>query len=225
MLKPKKEVFRKEIERDAFLDTIDKAEANFEKNKSKYLYAAISVLIVAILSNFYLNNTEKRKNESNSSMGQALLALSRGDLQNAKIQFETIISDYSGSDIAHLSNYYVGKIEFENKNYTISDEYIRKYLQKSSNKVFIPSAYIMLSTIANDQSNDYQSAISLLDEGIELTNDVHWLRTLKLEKARIKIRNGENGDAKMIINQVYNEKDLNAQEKMIAEQLLGSLAG
>ena len=83
----------------------------------------------------------------------------------------------------------------------------------------------MLSTIANDQSNDYQSAISLLDEGIELTNDVHWLRTLKLEKARIKIRNGENGDAKMIINQVYNEKDLNAQEKMIAEQLLGSLAG
>ena len=83
----------------------------------------------------------------------------------------------------------------------------------------------MLSTIANDQSNDYQSAISLLDEGIKLTNDVHWLRTLKLEKARIKIRNGENGDAKMIINQVYNEKDLNAQEKMIAEQLLGSLAG
>ena len=101
-----------------------------KKNKSKYLYAAISILIVAILSNFYLNNTEKRKNESNSSMGQALLALSRGDLQNAKIQFETIISDYSGSDIAHLSNYYVGKIEFENKNYTISDEYIRKYLLK-----------------------------------------------------------------------------------------------
>ena len=225
MLKPKKEVFRKEIERDAFLDTIDKAEANFEKNKSKYLYVAISILIVAILSNFYLNNTEKRKNESNSTMGQALLALSRGDLQNAQIQFETIISDYNGSDIAHLSNYYVGKIEFENKNYTASDEYIKKYLQKSDNKAFTSSAYMILSMIANDQNNDYQSAISLLDEGIRLTNDIHWLRTLKLEKARIKIRNGENDDASVIVNQVYNEKDLNTQEKKIAEKLLGSLAG
>ena len=157
-------------------------------------------------------------------MGQALVALSRGDLENAKFQFETMINDYSGSNIAHLSHYYVGKIEFANNNYTASEQHIKKYLEKSDNKAFVSSGYMMLSIMAIEKNNDFQSAISLLDKGIKLTNDIHWLRTLKLEKARIKINNGDNADASAIINQVYNEKDLNAQEKKIAEQLLGSLA-
>ena len=36
MLKPKKKITRKEIKRDPFLETIDKLENSFEKNKKTF---------------------------------------------------------------------------------------------------------------------------------------------------------------------------------------------
>jgi len=41
MLKPKKKITRKEIQRDPFLESVDQAQAHLEENRSLYMKLAI----------------------------------------------------------------------------------------------------------------------------------------------------------------------------------------
>ena len=48
MLKPKRRITRKEIKRDPFLETIDKLENSFEKNKKTFLNIFLGLLNFSI---------------------------------------------------------------------------------------------------------------------------------------------------------------------------------
>ena len=52
MLKPKRKITRKEIQRDPFLETVDKLEYNINKNRKIYINIAIG-LITTLFSIFY----------------------------------------------------------------------------------------------------------------------------------------------------------------------------
>ena len=50
MLRPKKKITRKEIQRDPFLESVDQAQAHLEDNRSLYLKIGIGLIAVLLLS-------------------------------------------------------------------------------------------------------------------------------------------------------------------------------
>ena len=222
MLKPQRKITRKEIKRDPFLETIDKIEYNFEQNRKTYLYIALGLLAVIISGNFLLNKQSQKDIDSNSALGIALVAFDNEDYENAKFQFETILSDFSGTNSSNIANYYLGKISFENNDLTKAESYLNEYLNNSEPDILIPGTIKILSNIAL-KNNEFDKAIKLLDRGLRLGLDNNISNEFKLLKVSILIEQDKIEIAQNILNEILLEKKLPTHLKQRSEELIGMM--
>ena len=222
MLKPQRKITRKEIKRDPFLETIDKIEYNFEQNKKTYLKIALGLIGVIISVNVLLNKQGQKDIDSNSALGIALLAFDNEDYENAKFQFETILSDFSGTNSSNIANYYLGKISFENNGLIKAESYLNEYLNNSEPDILIPGTIKILSNIAL-KNNEFDKAIKLLDRGLRLGLDNNISNEFKLLKVSILIEQDKVEIAQNILNEILLEKKLPIHLKQRSEELIGMM--
>ena len=222
MLKPQRKIIRKEIKRDPFLETIDKIEYNFEQNRKTYLYIALGLIAVIISGNFLLNKQSQKDIDSNSALGIALVAFDNEDYENAKFQFETILSEFSGTNSSNIANYYLGKISFENNDLTKAESYLNEYLNNSEPDILIPGTIKILSNIAL-KNNEFDKAIKLLDRGLRLGLDNNISNEFKLLKVSILIEQDKIEIAQNILNEILLEKKLPIHLKQRSEELIGMM--
>jgi len=220
MLKPQRKITRKEIKRDPFLETIDKIEYNFEQNKKTYLYIALGLIAVIISVNVLLNKQAQKNIGSNSALGIALVAFDNEDYENAKFQFETILSDFSGTNSSNIANYYLGKISFENNELIKAESYLNEYLNNSEPDILIPGTIKILSNIAL-KNNEFDKAIKSLDRGLRLGLDNNISNEFKLLKVSILIEQDKVEIAQNILNEILLEKKLPIHLKQRSEELIG----
>ena len=222
MLKPQRKITRKEIKRDPFLETIDKIEYNFEQNKKTYLNIALGLIAVIISVNVLLNKQGQKDIDSNSALGIALVAFDNQDYENAKFQFETIVSDFSGTNSSNIANYYLGKISFENNELIKAESYLNEYLNNSEPDILIPGTIKILSNIAL-KNNEFDKAIKLLDRGLRLGLDNNISNEFKLLKVSILIEQDKVEIAQNILNEILLEKKLPIHLKQQSEELIGMM--
>ena len=222
MLKPQRKITRKEIKRDPFLETIDKIEYNFEQNKKTYLNIALGLIAVIISVNILLNKQGQKDIDSNSALGIALVAFDNQDYENAKFQFETILSDFSGTNSSNIANYYLGKISFENNGLIKAESYLNEYLNNSEPDILIPGTIKILSNIAL-KNNEFDEAIKLLDKGLRLGLDNNISNEFKLLKVSILIEQDKVEIAQYILNEILLEKKLPIHLKQRSEELIGMM--
>ncbi len=222
MLKPQRKITRKEIKRDPFLETIDKIEYNFEQNKKTYLNIALGLIAVIISVNVLLNKQGQKDIDSNSALGIALVAFDNEDYENAKFQFETILSDFSGTNSSNIANYYLGKISFENNGLIKAESYLNEYLNNSEPDILIPGTIKILSNIAL-KNNEFDKAIKLLDRGLRLGLDNNISNEFKLLKVSILIEQDKVEIAQNILNEILLEKKLPIHLKQRSEELIGMM--
>ncbi len=222
MLKPQRKITRKEIKRDPFLETVDKIEYNFEQNKKTYLYIALGLIAVIIGVNVLLNKQVQKDIDSNSALGMALVAFDNEDYENAKFQFESILSDFSGTNSFNIANYYLGKISFENNELIIAESYLNEYLNDSEPDILIPGTIKILSNIAL-KNNEFDKAIKLLDRGVDLGLDNNISNEFKLLKVSILIEQDKVEIAQNILNEILLEKKLPIHLKQRSEELIGMM--
>ena len=222
MLKPKRKITRKEIKKDPFLESIDKLENNFEHNKKTYLNIAIGVIASILVINILINKQSQKNIDSNSDLGMALVAFDNEDYDNAKFQFETIVSEYSGTNSSNVANYYLGKISFENDDLDKSKTYLNAYLKDPEPDILIPGAIKMLSNIAL-KSSEYDKAIKLLDRGIRLDLNSDIINDFKLLKVSILKDQGKPEIAQNILDEILKEEKLPNHLKRLSEELIGMM--
>lgn len=222
MLKPKRKITRKEIKKDPFLESIDKLENNFEQNKKTYLNIAIGLIASILVINILLNKQSQKNIDSNSDLGMALVAFDNEDYDNAKFQFETIVSEYSGTNSSNVANYYLGKISFENDDLDKSKTYLNAYLKDPEPDILIPGAIKMLSNIAL-KSSEYDKAIKLLDRGIRLDLNSDIINDFKLLKVSILKDQGKPEIAQNILDEILKEEKLPNHLKRLSEELIGMM--
>ena len=222
MLKPHKKITRKEIKRDPFLETVDRLEYNFEKNKKTYLNIALAIIAGAVIINFLLNKQSQKEYDSNSALGIALVAYENADYENAKFQFETLSSEFTGTSSANVANYYLGKISYDSGDFNISETYLNKYLDDYNTDVLAPGAIKMLSDIAM-KNNKPKDAISILDRGVRLKINNNIKSEFKLSKTLILMSLGDNKSAQKILSDILSEKNLSTDIKRRGEELVGMM--
>ena len=222
MLKPKKKITKKEIKRDPFLETVDKIEYSIEKNKNTYINVVIAVIVIFIAGNFFLKNQKDKENSAKSALGLALVAFDNGDYENAKFQFESILSDYYNSESANVANYYLGKIAFENKDFANSMLYLDRFFNSGVLDILIPGTVKMLSNIEL-KNNNKEKAISYIDKGINNSKSVNIKIDLNLYKALVLINQKNNKLALKVLEILNNDYDLSANQKRFYEELMGMI--
>jgi len=222
MLKPHKKITRKEIKRDPFLETVDRLEYNFGKNKKTYMNIALAIIAGAVIINFLLNKQTQNEYNSNSALGIALVAYDNEDYENAKFQFETISSEFAGTSSENIANYYLGKISYDSGDFNMSETYLNKYLDGYNTDVLVPGAIKMLSDIAM-KNNKPKDAISILDRGVRLKINNNIKSEFKLSKTLILMSLGDNKSAQKILSDILSEKNLSADIKRRGEELVGMM--
>ena len=131
MLKPKKEITRKEIQRDPFLETIDQTQSHLQDNKSVYMKIGAGLIIFLLAFNVITNKRSKLSMDANGALGQALIELDRGDLSNAQFQLETLMSKYEDTESAEIAGYHLGKLYYDSGNSKDAKIYLNQYLNLS----------------------------------------------------------------------------------------------
>ena len=224
MLKPKKNITRKEIQRDPFLESVDQAQAHLEENRSLYMKAAIGLIIVLLGYNIMNEKSTQHKLDASAALGQALVALDRGDASNAQFQLETVLNEFKGTPSSSLASYYLGKMRYESGDVTKAEQYLTEYFNDKPVDIMVSSAALMLSDI-DAQGNNMNGAVSYLDQGIKKSRDAHTSRMLELNKARLFLKLGNFEGARSIVDELLAKKDLSSDQKQAAEEIIGNIVG
>ena len=224
MLKPKKNITKKEIQKDPLLETIDQFQAKVARNKKLYTNIGLGALIFVILLSFLIRNDRINNNEADISLGIALISLDKGDYTTASFQFENIINDFESTTSAHLASFYLAKIKFNNNEMDLAQKYIKSYLESKSKNILLEAASKLLADI-HFRENDVVSAIEVLDMTLKNCSNPFNCRSLKLKKAFYLVEQGNFENANQILLEMKAQKDLEIGQKQHAEELMGRLAG
>ena len=224
MLKPKKKITKKEIQRDPFLETIDQAQSHLKEKKSIYLKVAVGLVILLIGFKVITEKNSQKNSDASGALGQVLVALERGDDNNAQFQLETVITKFTGTQSAKIAGYHLGKMKYESGDHTGAEIYLSQFLNDQVVDIMESSAAFMLADISA-QAGDINTAISLLDKGIQKSKDDHTHRMLELEKAKLILAQGDYERARTIADGIISEKNVTPVQKQVAEEILGKIPG
>ena len=222
MLRPKKKITKKEIQRDPFLETVDQAQAHLEENRSRYLQLGIAIIALLIGFNVISNNSQKRNIEASTSLGGALLTLDLNDQTTAQFQFETVINEFENTVSASLAEYYLGKMSYDKNDINNAEKYLSSYLNDNPKGFLAPSAGSILADIAASQK-DFDKSLELLENCIKNSNSIKDVRLLQLRKAEYHVKNGQKTKAKEIIKKLLADEDLGSFNRQIAQEIKGKI--
>ena len=217
MLKPKRKITKQDIKRDPFLETIDKLEYSFEKNKKTFLNIVLAIIAGGFIVNFLLKKQAQKNIDSNSALGVAMVAFENRDYENAKFQFETIISEFDGTTAFNTANFYLGRIYFENNEFEKSESFLNTFMISGEPQILYLGAIKMLTYIAV-KNNHYDKAVKLLDDGSEKISKSDYIE-LKLIKALVLRDQGKTDMAKSLIDEIILEKKLPRHLKQKSEEI------
>tara|TARA_B100002051_G_scaffold249044_1_gene259431 strand:+ start:67 stop:738 length:672 start_codon:yes stop_codon:yes gene_type:complete len=221
MLRPKKRITRKEIQRDPFLESVDQAQAHLEENRSLYLKIAIGIIVALLFFNIRSNRQAQHNIEASASLGKALVTLDQGDKSSAKFQLETVYNEFDGTSSAYTASYYLGKIKYDAGENLEAEGYLSSFLKKNRKDPLAHSAILMLADIAVNQDR-MSDAIDMIDKGLK-NSSKYDSRTLELMKARILLDYNKINESNLIIEKLLNEDGLSADHKQLAQELQGKV--
>ena len=221
MLKPKRKITRQEIKRDPFLETIDKLESNFEKNKKTFLNIFLGLIATAMVINFLMKKQEQKNLDSNSALGIAIVAYDSGDYENAKFQFESIISEFVGTNAFDVASFYLGRIYFENNDFVNSKKFLDEFMESANPQILCLGAIKMLTHIAIEDNN-YGKALKLIDSAL-ISASNNYSVELKLLKVQILNHQNEIDLARSILFEITSERNIPIHLKQKSEEFIGMM--
>ncbi len=221
MLRPKKKITRKEIQRDPFLESVDQAQTHLEENRSLYLKIAIGIIVALLFFNIRSNRQAQYNIEASASLGKALVTLDQGDKSSAKFQLETVYNEFNGTSSAYTASYYLGKIKYDVGENLEAEGYLSSFLKKNRKDPLAHSAILMLADIAVNQDR-MSDAIDMIDKGLK-NSSKYDSRTLELMKAKILLDHNKINESNLIIEKLLKEDGLSADHKQLAQELQGKV--
>lgn len=224
MLKPKKKITKKEIKQDPFLEKVDKAEAYFENNKQRIVQVLAFGLILFFGFQYISNSNNEKEMESNAKLSQALVAVEKGDSDNATVQLESIIQKYAGKTASDISHYYLGKMFFDQKQFEDSKTHLNKFIKSDAVPALIPSSYKMLGSIAHSQNN-VEKAIALYQNGISNSTIQYQNHELSIALAKLQLINGNIEKARLIAENLQTLDAIDEKLKNSALEIIHQTNG
>ena len=127
----------------------------------------------------------------------------KGDFDNAVLQLEPVVDNFSGSKAAHQAKFYLGRTAFINGNNDKALVYLSESVSKMSYDNLKKEGYIMLAELENDAK--------MFDKAMKFTDSDNEIKYISILKAKKLAQNGQTDQSIMLLesldadNQAYNQ--------------------
>ena len=222
MLNPSRKILKKEIKKDPLLETFEKIESRFDKNKKTLINVLIFFVVITIVGSIYVNSQNETELESSSAFGAALVAYSNSDYDNAKFQFESISSNYEGTENEIFSNYFLGRIAYELGNFNEAKLLLNDFLDNAENEKLVCGAIKQLVDISF-QENDYVNSLEVLEKAEQFNISSVSHLELKLLEIIMLIKNNDIQRAKVEIGNIAQNKKIPDYIKQKIDEFEGAI--
>ena len=161
-----------------------KKRADYSPIENFILNPIILALLVFLVTfqAFSLNN-EPQPTKSDTALSNAMMYFERGDFDNAVLQLENVVDNYSGSKAAHQAKFYLGRTAFINGNNDKALVFLSESVSKVRYDNLKKEGYIMLAELENDTK--------MFDKAMKFTESDNEIKYISILKAKKLAQNGD----------------------------------
>ena len=222
MLKPKPKFTKKEMKKDPLLETINTGFEKYNKHKSMIFRAGIGIIALTVIIVFLFNRQGSQQKPADILLGNALVSMDTGDIENAQFQFEILSDEHGSTKSGKTSNYYLGSIYFDKSDYDNAKTYLERFINSASENILLSSGHFMLSNIYKRESNQDKEE-EHLELAVKFSSIPHNRHSLELALAELYVDKGTEEMAMEIVQKILNLENISSSNKKKAEELFGFL--
>ena len=222
MLKPKPKFTKKEMKKDPLLETINTGFEKYNKHKSMIFRAGIGIIALIVIIVFLSTRQGSQQKPADILLGNALVSMDTGDIENAQFQFELLTDEHGSTRSGKTSNYYLGSIHFDKGDYDNAKTYLERFINSASENILLSSGHFMLSNIYKRESNQDKEE-KHLELAVKFSSIPHNRHSLELALAELYVDKGTKEMAMEIVQKILNLKNISSSNKKKAEELSGFL--
>ena len=222
MLKPKPKFTKKEMKKDPLLETINTGFEKYNKHKSMIFRAGIGIIALIVIIVFLSTRQGSQQKPADILLGNALVSMDTGDIENAQFQFEILSDEHGSTKSGKTSNYYLGSIHFDKGDYDNAKTYLERFINSASENILLSSGHFMLSNIYKRESNQDKEE-EHLELAVKFSSIPHNRHSLELALAELYVDKGTEEMAMEIIQKILTKENLSSSNKKKAEELFGFL--
>ena len=153
MLKPKRKILRKEIQRDPFLDSLFSFKTHFLDYKQLYTRITIGFIALVIVGTFILRSKASNYNSAELMLSKGMIYVEQGDNQNAIIHLQEVVDEFANTIHGENASYYLGKIHYDRGDYDLALPYFEEYANEGENILLLGASFQALVEIFKSKSN------------------------------------------------------------------------
>ena len=222
MLKPKENFTKKEMKKDPLLETINTGFEKYNKHKSMIFRAGIGIIALIVIIVFLSTRQGSQEKPADILLGNALVSMDTGDIENAQFQFELLTDEHGSTRSGKTSNYYLGSIHFDKGDYDNAKTYLERFINSASENILLSSGHFMLSNIYKRESNQDKEE-EHLELAVKFSSIPHNRHSLELALAELYVDKGTEEMAMEIVQKILNLENISSSNKKKAEELSGFL--
>jgi tetratricopeptide (TPR) repeat protein len=162
--KPGQKTLDKSVKEDVFINKSYAARDYFMQNKEMFQKYGIVIAIVAAVILFWFYNNKESNERANSQLGIALIDLKTEKDDEAEKKFNFIVEEFSGTDAASRSHYYLGNLALKKNLVSAAKDHFMQV--DVADPLFSAAGKAGLALCAEKESN-YLEAAKLYEDASE----------------------------------------------------------
>ena len=171
----------------------------------KFILNPIILALIVFLVTFqaFSLNDDPKPSASDAALSNAMIYFEKGDFDNAVLQLENVVDNFSGTKAAHQAKFYLGRTAFINGNNDKALVYLSESVSKLKYDNLKKEGYIMLAELENDTK--------MFDKAMKFTDSENEIKYISILKARKLAQNGQSDQSMLLLesldadNPAYNQ--------------------
>jgi len=163
----------------------------------------LALLVFLVTFQAFSLSGEPKPSQSDTALSNAMIYFEKGDFDNAVLQLESVVDNYSGSKAAYQAKFYLGRTAFINGNNDKALMYLSESVSKLKFDNLKKEGYLMLAELQND--------IKMYDKAMKYTSSENEIKYISILKAKKLADNNQLDQATLLLesldtdNALYNE--------------------
>ena len=160
----------------------------------------LALLVFLVTFQAFSLSGEAKPTQSDTALSNAMIYFEKGDFDNAVLQLESVVDNYSGSKAAHQAKFYLGRTAFINGNNDKALVYLSESVSKLKFDNLKKEGYIMLAELQND--------IKKYDKAMKYTSSENEIKYISILKAKKLADNNQLDQATLLLESLDTDNPL-----------------
>ena len=220
-MSPAKRITKKQMKEDRLVSSVFKTSEYIQKNPKPFIIVGTAAAVIFIAVILFLWNIDKKNTQAAGYLARAQISYDRGFGDDAVIDLQTVVDNYSNTSAAASACYKLANVFFDNGNYEEALKYFIVMIDNYPDDKMKLAASAAGAAACHEQLGDRQEAGRYYRMAAELYPDKLWAPENLINAGRNYMAAGDLESARMVFNEIidsYKEsRELNSAKRFISE--------